>query len=1237
MESQSLEKRIDELVEAALRREPEEREAFLSAECAQNQELLSQVQRLLAERLQSSKQAPTQTIVSSGSDHEIAVASGSGGDVTWVGRSIGNYQITRHLGRGGMGEVYLARDTRLGREVALKFLPGDAIGDQSRLRRFFQEARAASTLNHPNIVTIYEVGELDGVPFIATEFIRGRTLRHMMKERLAIELSLRIGSQAARALAVAHSSGIVHRDIKPENIMVRDDGYVKILDFGLARLAAAPGTNVDSNAGTYVQTSAGIVVGTLAYMSPEQAQGDVVEPATDIFSLGVVLFELATGQHPFRSDSRVGLLNAIVTQHPVPPSRLNPETAGTLETMILRMLDKAPQYRPSASEVEEGLTSIQGGTSGFTQGLKITKPSPHTVGRELELSQLQTCFDRASEGRGQIFCVAGEPGIGKTTLIEDFLAQLRGGENVGIARGRCSERLAGTEAYLPFIEAVEGLLTEPGNTRAGLIRMLAPTWYGQVVSLSPDHSSDVAVLADIKAASQERLKREMATLLDESSRTKPLVLFFDDLHWADDSTTSMLAYLANKLDGMRLMIIAAYRPSDLMLNKHPFLQVKLDLQTRGLCSEIQLGFLSLDEVAQYIDQEFPRNRFPEGLANLIYAKTEGSPLFMADLVRYLRDQGIIAESNGEWILTREMSAIESDLPESVRSMIQRKIDQLDGEDRRLLVVASVQGYNFDSSVVSKASGVEPSEVEERLENLERIHSFVRLIDEHEFPDRTVTLRYQFVHVLYQNALYSTLKPTRRASLSAGVANALLIFYREKASVIALDLAHLFETAREFPRAADFFIVAAQSALQVFAHPEAQALAQRGLKAIDGVPESDERNRKELMLQGMLASAATANQTAASPIALEAYNRARDLCVLLGEDRMLFNVRFGLFWSHMARGESAEAKAEAQALLQLARKVDDESLLVEAHHLGGVVASHAGSFLEARDHLERSVRGYQPDQKHSMVFLFSAGEGLVTQATLAHTLRILGYPDQARQIADEARRLAVNSNYPLSRVIVLMATASLYKDFGGATALLELAEELITVANDFQTGQAPWGTLLRGCARVDLGDQDGINEMRNSLIEQAKTGSRMLGPSYRLMFAATLIKAGIIDEAEKTMTHVLELARRINEGVSLAEMYRVMGELMVAKSEAVSGSVGGALEPDSLMQAESWFHRAIDTARQQNAKLSELLSATSMSRLYMKQNRKEDARRVLTGVYEWFSEGFNTESLREARSLLDELQ
>lgn len=1229
MNSDDLDKRIDALAEAALLKEPDKRNDFLTEECGQDRELLSQVEHRISMR------------VSSVSENSTRLAADSSSDLPWIGRSLAHYRITGQLGRGGMGEVYLAKDIRLNREVALKLLPREAIADESRRRRFFQEARAASTLNHPNIVTIFDIGEHQGVPFIATELIHGRTLRTIIEERPALGPILRIIEQVAKALAVAHRSGIVHRDIKPDNIMVRDDGYAKILDFGLARLLTASGSDTDSRAGTYVQTSAGIIVGTLAYMSPEQAQGEAVTPATDIFSLGVVLFEAATGQHPFRGDSRVGLLNAIVSQNPVPPSRLNPEVTSSVETTILRMLEKEAGNRPSAAEVEESLAALRYEPGAPGPALKV-EPTKHTVGRELERSQLQSCFDQAERGRGQVFCVSGEPGIGKTTLVEEFLAQLHSQGNVGIARGRCSERLAGAEAYLPLIEALEDLQNDPRSPKTYLIKALAPTWYNQLVTLSPDRPSDVAVLSDIKSASQERLKREMFNLLAEASRARPLVLFLDDLHWADDSTTSMLAYLANKFDATRLLIIAAYRPSDLILSKHPFLQVKLDLQTRGRCTEIQLDFLTSEEVARYIRQEFHNNRFPPELAAMIFAKTEGSPLFMSDLVRYLRDQEIIAEQEETWVLTREMAAIEAQLPESVRSMIQKKIDQLNEEDRRLLVAASVQGYNFDSSVLSQASGVESSEVEERLEELQRVHSFVRLIDEHEFPDRTVTLRYRFVHVLYQNALYSSLKPTRRAALNSKVANALLSFYGRRATLVALDLAHHFEIAREFPRAADFYLAASQGAFQVFANPEAQALANRGINALSGVPESVERDRKELMLQLTLAAAAVAGQTAASTSALTAYSRARDLCLQLGEDRMLFNVRFGLFWCHLTRGESEKAKTESEAVLELANKLHDEALLVEAHHLAGMAASHGGYFDEARSHLESSVTGYRADQQHTPGFLFTTGEGLVTRATLARVLRVLGYPDQAKKLADETRRQAANSSYYISRGLVLLACASLCREFEGPNAVLGLAEELIALANDFQTGVTPWGTLLRGWARAEMGETEGITEMRDSLIEQAKTGS--LGPSYSLLFVGALLKAGLIQEAEAAINDTLKLAERINERAALAEMYRVMGEIMVARAEEQSTRFAatpraGSNEDGSIAlftSAETWFQRALELARIQNAKLWELMAATSLSRLYLRQDRKEEALQLLSGVYNWFTEGFDMEPLKEAKAMLDKL-
>ena len=250
-----------------------------------------------------------------------------------------------------------------------------------------------------------------------------------------------------------------------------------------------------------------------------------------------------------------------------------------------------------------------------------------------------------------------------------------------------------------------------------------------------------------------------------------------------------------------------------------------------MCRELLLEFLTEEEIAEYLALEFPSHRFPAEFPKLIHAKTEGSPLFMADLVRYLRDRNVIAQSSGSWTLAQTLPDIERELPESVRGMIERKIAQLSEEHRKLLTVASVQGYEFDSAVIAQVLKLEPDEVEERLEELERVFSFVKLTNEAEFPNRTLTLKYRFIHVLYQNALYAALRATRKATLSRDVAQTLEELHGTKKVAIASDLATLFEAGREYSKAADYFQMAAEHASKLFASQEAAKLARRGIAAL----------------------------------------------------------------------------------------------------------------------------------------------------------------------------------------------------------------------------------------------------------------------------------------------------------------------------------------------------------------------------------------------------------------------
>jgi predicted ATPase len=425
------------------------------------------------------------------------------------------------------------------------------------------------------------------------------------------------------------------------------------------------------------------------------------------------------------------------------------------------------------------------------------------------------------------------------------------------------------------------------------MRERAPWWYARVASLSPDDPSNARLLEEAKHATQEQVKRQLATFLQEASRLRPLVLLFEDLHWADVSTIDMLAYLGGKFERMRLLIITTYRPAEIALAEHPFLQIKPDLLSRGRCRDVELRFLTRADIARYLVLEYPGHGFPEAFSQLMHDKTEGSPLFMVDLVRDLQDKGIIGEVEGRWQLTQSLKEIRLELPDSVKGMIERKIQHLSEDEHRLLVTASVQGFAFDSAVVARVLSIDEEEVEERLQALEADYRFVRLMEEAEFPDGTLTLRYRFVHILYQNELYGSLTRTKRVRLSRATVKVLEGFYGARVDEVASELASLSETAREFEKAVIYYERGAEYAAGVFAYRESTELAQRGLDLLRTLPESPQRNEKELELQMTLGSSATAIYGYASPEIGQTYRRIHELIDQVDASRQVILSTLGL--------------------------------------------------------------------------------------------------------------------------------------------------------------------------------------------------------------------------------------------------------------------------------------------------------------------------------------------------------
>jgi eukaryotic-like serine/threonine-protein kinase len=333
-------KQVDELLDAALELPPEKREQFVAEACDGDSQLREEVLSLVKAQFKASGFMERSAMRVAA--QMLAQDSSLRNQASLVGQQIGTYEIESLLGVGGMGEVYLARETKLNRRVALKILPSQFVADAERVNRFEREAQALSALNHPNLITIFEVGQLNGLHFIAMEFVEGQTLRAMMGSALRLRDVLSIVAQVAEALSAAHQSGIIHRDIKPDNIMVRADGYVKVLDFGLAKLAE---TEVLPGAPDAAQTQAGATMGTLAYMSPEQATGETIDHRTDLWSLGVVLYELVTKEKPFAGATRQATVNAILASEPNSAAASDPHFPSELDLVFDRALEKDRDLR----------------------------------------------------------------------------------------------------------------------------------------------------------------------------------------------------------------------------------------------------------------------------------------------------------------------------------------------------------------------------------------------------------------------------------------------------------------------------------------------------------------------------------------------------------------------------------------------------------------------------------------------------------------------------------------------------------------------------------------------------------------------------------------------------------------------------------------------------------------------------------------------------------------------------
>jgi len=759
-----------------------------------------------------------------------------------AGHQLLHFRIISKLGEGGMGAVYLAEDQKLGRKVALKVLPDSSAASEKARRRLLQEARSASALNHPNIVTIHSIENSGDVDFIVMEHVEGETLSQKMSQGvLQFPLFLDFAIQIAEGLTAAHRAGVIHRDIKSSNVFVTADRKIKILDFGLAKITTAAPEDVTGDAAL---TEEGSILGTLYYMSPEQVRGELLDAQSDLFSFGALLYEAATGRLPFRGPTSASVMYQIVHSSVPPPSTFQADLPPEIDGIVLRALakEKSSRYQ-TAMEIAEDLRRLQ---IPRTEVLSPFAAQPvassweNFVGREPEMDKLQKSFLTALQNSGRVMFLSGEPGIGKTALAEHFLRTVRVSyPGILIGRGRCVESFGTGEAYLPFLDAVSALLNSPAKQNLiTILRQYAPSWCTQFPAAFTSTGVLEKSLQDAASASKERMMREISDALIQLSISSPVILFLEDLHWADPSTADLIRYLSRRIKEQRMIILATIRVEELEAGNLPMKACRLDLQSHSLSEEIHMDSFSETQVRQYLDTFYSPNSFPPELPSMLFRKTEGQPLFLSGLLQFLANNGSMEKQNEVWALIKSLSETDMEVPENVRSMIERKIDVLNEEDKRVLQFASVEGEQFHSTLLTDLLDTDEIELEEQLNRIEKKYRLILSGGEENWPDGSMATTYRFVHALYRDAFYSALVPKRRLQLHRKAGESLLKHYGDQAPSIANKLGLHFMSGRDFPNAIGYLELAGDQARTMHANAEAESLYHHALNQLKELSKSD---------------------------------------------------------------------------------------------------------------------------------------------------------------------------------------------------------------------------------------------------------------------------------------------------------------------------------------------------------------------------------------------------------------
>lgn len=1013
------------------------------------------------------------------------------------------YQLDEELGKGGTGTVFRAHDPELDRDVAIKVLTSLGLGTDGRAR-LQQEAKSIAKLNHPNIVAVYDVGELDEVPFIVMEYVEGWDLHRRAPDDLAGVVS--VARQVSIALQHAHESGVIHRDLKPENILLQSDGTAKLVDFGIARSVASR------------MTSEGQIAGTVYYLAPELALGQEFDGRADLYALGVMLYELSAGSLPFDQGDPLTIVSQHINAPPIPPRARNPEISPRLEALILQLMSKDQNERPaSAAAVVETLDDPDlldlAAVTDQEMAVLGRIARGRFVGREKELKQARTIWMQAMVGAGQTLLISGEPGIGKSSLARELVTQAE----ISGGKALIGESYAeGGAPYSPFSQILRRALPETGQNGSKMSEFVI----ADLISLTPELRPNYPDLPDIPAldpdSEQRRLFESMVALLSSLSEQSPILLVLEDVHWADSGSLAMLRYLARRTKGQPIMLVATYREVELD-DTLPLQEMLVELNRERIASRLKLTRFGKDETQHLlatIFQEDVSTEFTQG----IYNETEGNPFFIEEVCKSLVEEGKLYFDDGEWHRPDDMSDL--DIPQSVRVAIQSRLSKLPDEVLNTLRMAAILGREFDFNTLVAAAELDEETLIDALEHAEH----AQLIDEISGESGGT---FRFAHALIGTTLEEGLSGMRRRRM-----------HHQAAAVIEEmrpddfeSLANHYYESGDVDKGLEYSLKAGERALSHSAYNEARRHYGRAL-------EIAEIDRRQEELASIYLALGDIESVGDLNLALSSYEQALELTQDPIEQAIIKG-KFGSLKTFTGYEEGLSLLEEAVETLDTETHGNEVAQAIGAigrfHH-------NRGQHRKALEQLEKAREIAEPlEDVETLNYVY---------VYLAGTYQHLAEVERSNEWAEREIEMGTRANYALAEAVGNEYLSENHGFMGRWEEALRYADRDEEIGQEKGlTNRVHWAKLCKLWALRGLGQLERAIEQGTLSLEQAEsTGERRLAVLAGAELANAYADKGDFDQAWQLAKVAAERARELEQAYMIATAQDALAYLHELRDE-----------------------------------------------------------------------------------------